>query len=144
MKISIVSFIKDGIISETHSRIINDSLRGFTGYATIKIEKAKRKRSLNQNAYYWGVVLPAVVDIFLEYGDSITPEEAHEFCKQEIGCLQRVMINPSSGMLVKINCESKKLNTAEFEDYLEKCRAWCASNGVVVSLPNEGRYAPPE
>jgi len=92
---------------------------------TIEILPSKQKRSLNQNAYYWGVI----IDLFAQ-NTGYTKEEAH----QEL-----------AGMFLFYDAHGKRfvrstttLNTLEFEQYTEKCRNWIEENlGFHVPLPNE-------
>ena len=39
-----------------------DILKSLTGEYCIKIERKKKRRSINKNKYYWGVVLPYLCD----------------------------------------------------------------------------------
>ena len=48
---------------------------------TITVEKKKRSRSLNQNAYYFGVVVKLVREGLLDVGYRFTFEETHEYLK---------------------------------------------------------------
>lgn len=91
----------------------------------VEIHRAASKRSLNQNRYYWGVV----VDLFAQ-NTGYTKEESH----QEL-----------AGMFLAYEAHGKRfarstttLNTLEFEQYTEKCRIWMQENlGIHVPLPNE-------
>ena len=95
----------------------------------IVIVKKKKRRSLNQNSYYWGVVLKVIGD---ELG--YFPEEMHQ-------CLATMFLK----RIIKIGEEcietyrsTAKLKTGEFEDYLQKIRIFASSElGIFVPLPNE-------
>ncbi|WP_261345040.1 hypothetical protein [Limnoglobus roseus] len=39
--------------------------------------------------------------------------------------------------MVKIGGSTKRLTTVEFEEYTEKVRAWAATMGIALPLPNE-------
>lgn len=99
--------------------------------AIITIEEMKKTRSLNQNAFYWGVVLPYIVELFREHGDLITADEAHDFCRLNIGKLYK---KGGKGVLLQ---STTRLNTMDFEVYLENIRIWAAGFGVQIPLPNE-------
>jgi hypothetical protein len=92
---------------------------------TIEILKSKQKRSLNQNAYYWGVI----VDIFARE-TGYTKEESHqELAKQFLS------YEAHGKTFVR---STTTLNTSEFERYTEKCRIFMEDNlGVRPPLPNE-------
>lgn len=103
----------------------------------ITLQLAKKRRSCKQNAYMWGVVIPAVLELFREAGNTITEEGVHDFLKAYVGGLQKTIIKPDGTRAVILG-STTDLGTAEFEQYLEKCRAWAAQFGCLIPLPNEG------
>lgn len=92
---------------------------------TVEIVKSKQKRSLNQNKYYWGVI----IDLFAQT-TGYSKEESH----QELAAMF-LGYEAHGKKFVK---STTKLNTKEFEDYAELCRVWMNENlGIHVPLPNE-------
>jgi hypothetical protein len=91
----------------------------------VTVKKHKSQRSLNQNAYYFGVVL----DILSKHtGYEI--DELHEILKFKF--LRRR--NEKGMEYVK---STAKLNTADFEDYLDKIKRWSAQElSCVIPDPN--------
>lgn len=108
----------------------------------LSIAVLNPKRSLNQNAYYWGVVVPAVRHMFLECGNDITTDEVHEYLKQHVGGLERTITLPDGRRRVVVG-STAGLSKLEMEEYLEKVRAWASQFGVVIPLPNEELTASP-
>lgn len=102
----------------------------------LTLKEQKRKRSLNQNNYYWGVVVPAVTGMFREHGNYYDDNDVHEFLKLRVGKLAQNMLMPD-GEVVKSLGSTAKLTTQEFEVYMERIRAWAAEYGLAVPLPNE-------
>lgn len=91
----------------------------------INIEKAKQIRSLQQNKYYWGVVVKILSQHTGYTSDETHQELARMFLKYE-----------NNGKLFVRS--TTKLNTAEFEKFTESCRQWAASEmSVHIPLPNE-------
>jgi hypothetical protein len=91
----------------------------------MEIKKAVKHRSLPQNKYYWGVVIT-----LFSQSTGYSADEAHQTL---------------AGIHLKYEKDGKwfaksttKLNTLEFETYLEQCRVfmWHELN-VHVPLPNE-------
>lgn len=82
----------------------------------------------NQNGYYWAVVL---ADIAAHTGH--TPQEIHEEMK--------ALHNPIASRFNSdrtVPGETSVLNTVEFEDYLERVRAWAQDVlELKIPLPNE-------
>jgi hypothetical protein len=91
----------------------------------LQINRAKDKRSLNQNRYYWGVI----VSLFSQ-ATGLTSNESH----QELSSMF-LMYERSGKNFTKSTTE---LDTKQFEDYTEQCRVfmWHELN-VHVPLPNE-------
>lgn len=91
----------------------------------LQVNRSKAKRSLNQNRYYWGVI----VTLFSQ-ATGYTSNEAHQTL---------------AGYFLKYEKDGKQfvrsttdLDTKQFEDYAEQCRVfmWQELN-VHVPLPNE-------
>lgn len=98
--------------------------------------KESKQRSLQENSYYWGVVLPTVSDHI-----GYTVEELHEIFKSLF--LSEVKhIKMSNGTLreVRYARSTASLKVFEFEQYLENIRTWSALElGINIQLPNEER-----
>ena len=140
-KITVSGSVTNGHLPPDIVSSIRNALHNLEGkIARITIERQKKRRSLNQNAFYWGVVIPCVVEVLEDYGNEADADMAHEVAKH---CFL-----PDSGKRrVSMNgaplCEtltSATLSTIEWEDYMTKIRAFCAENGVQVPLPNEVDY----
>lgn len=87
-------------------------------------EKPKKNRSSQQNRYYWGVVCKLVSD-----HTGYIPEEAHQIMAKEFLSYEK------EGK--PFTRSTSKLKTAEFEDYMEKCRRWAAMElQVYIHFPN--------
>lgn len=114
-KINFVDFIK-------WQKNINQ-LNSCEVYLTIA--KKTKQRSLNENNYYWGVVLPLAAD-FLGY----TVNETHEAFKWQFLRVYSDKKMPS----VKSTAD---LTTVEFEAYLTKIREELATMGCFCPLPKE-------
>lgn len=92
----------------------------------ISIQKHRKKRSLNQNSFYWGVVLP----IIAEAGGFLTVEEAHD-------AMRLHFLQKHDGPLPTVR-STTDLSTAEFEEYLSKIRILAAEMwGAYVPEPHE-------
>jgi hypothetical protein len=112
-------------------------LRTLEGkHALITVRELARRRSLKQNRFYWGVVIPAVAEMFNDAGTAVDSEEVHEFLKTHVGKLSAEIVTPD-GEVCPITGSTAKLGTREFEEYMEKIRAWAAQFHVSIPLPNE-------
>lgn len=119
----IIKFRSDNTVNAF--RKISDYVKGTEDFYTIEIVKSKRKRSLNQNKYYWGVVLK-VISMHTGYtSDEVHQELAKMFLSYDNNGKQFVR-------------STTKLTTWEFEQYLDKCRAWAQKEmDCHIPMPNE-------
>lgn len=82
----------------------------------IKIEKRRKLRSLEQNSYFHGVLLPLLSD---ELG--YTPQEMKGVLKWKFEIKH-----------------TSELSTVEFEDFTRKVREWASAElGIYLPSPNE-------
>ena len=127
----------DGKIPASVWRRLVEAVTRLDGKTLIvSLKEQKRNRSLNQNAFYWGVVIPAVTQMFRDAGNYLDPEETHEFLKHQVGKLSRVVVTPD-GEVIKTVGSTSKLSKMEFEVYQEQIRAWAAQWGCVIPFPHE-------
>jgi hypothetical protein len=83
-------------------------------------------RSVNQNRYYWGVVLKAIAQ-----HTGHTTEELHRIFKEKF--LPRVFDNAGQ----EVEKSAKSLTVQEFALYIEQVRAF-AGRELQVVIPHEG------
>jgi hypothetical protein len=103
----------------------------------ITIEERKRKRTNNQNSYYWAVLVPCVRQGLLDLGHELTLEEVHEFLKVKFN--SKSIIDESTGeVLAVIGGSTTNLDTFDFGQYFEAIIRWAAEYlGVEIPYPNE-------
>jgi len=92
------------------------------------ISKRKKTRSLNENKYYWGVIIPLLGD-YCGYDK----DEMHDALKWKF--LQVDGIKPGMPPTVR---STSDLSTIEFEQLMSTIRMWASKElGVYVPSPNE-------
>lgn len=129
--------VENGHLPPSIRQSIINVLRGLEGKRVLlTIKQITRKRSLNQNAFYWGCIIPAVRQMFEDAGTTLDEEDVHDFLKANVGGLKRVIADPA-GVRHTVARSTTSLTTIEFEEYLEKVRAWAAAFDVVLPFPNE-------
>jgi hypothetical protein len=128
--------IKDGSI--TNKPVVRktfDELKD--GKYLVKID-AFKKRTLNQNAYYHGVVVPMVKDGLREmgYNEIKTNEQAHDVLKELF--LKKMITNEKTGEQIPITGSTADLKTVEFNMFLEDVWQWASEYlNIVIPAPNE-------
>ena len=99
----------------------------------IIIRKYRSKRTLLQNNYYWGTVIPILSDYF-----GYEPEEMHEELKLKFNPVKS-KIDPTR----MIGGSTTKMSTEEFycgeQSYVERICRWAAMEyGVYIPPPKGG------
>ncbi|KAF0148750.1 MAG: hypothetical protein FD143_2832 [Ignavibacteria bacterium] len=106
-------------------------------YLTVSEERPTRTNE--QLRYWFGVVLKMIVDYILEtQGQNVSVEDMHEYYVQKgyFG-LESKMIN---GEIIIIHNRSKKVNTKQFAEVVEKVKMEWAERGLVIPDSNEINY----
>lgn len=95
------------------------------------------KRSLPQNAYYWGVVCQIVLDCLREagYNEIKSIEDAHEILKYKF---LREQIISEHGEVIELLGSTSKLSKEKFGIYIEEIAQWVAESFQVV-IPAPGQ-----
>jgi hypothetical protein len=100
--------------------------------------KDVRKRSVQQNSYYWSVVVPMVRKGLYEAGFDVirTNDDAHTVLKQVI--LKKDIVSKHTGEVFTVGGTTKDLSVPEFHEYLETVCRWAADYlGIYIPSPNE-------
>lgn len=125
------------IPAETMQSVIN-VLQSFPGRRMkISLGFVRKKRSDPQNRFYWGVVVPIVTQMFVEYGNEVDAEDVHRFLKGKVGGMTKPIVDRDGAVVTFVVDTSTKLTTYEWEVWMEKIRAWAASIDLFLPYPNE-------
>lgn len=118
---------------------IKDAVQQFEGKEIKLIFKRKyKKRSNNENAFYWGVWIPilqrAIRDTWGEVRDA---NDVHEIIK--LNCNYEEKVNEETGAFIRLPKSSTHLNTYEWEfEFKQKIRQFALDFfNVVLPEPNE-------
>ena len=93
------------------------------------IEKFKRKRSNEQNSYYWGVLIKILSD---ELG--YEPAEIHELLKYKFLGLEEIKIKDTREKRI---ISTQSLSTVDFMLYIEQVQRWASTLNIYIPDPNE-------
>jgi len=97
------------------------------GTYDIIIRKPKKIRSLEQNRYYWGVIIKILAETW-----GWDAEELHEVLKFKFNKI------PGENGLPDRPGSTTDLSTIDFENYLEEIRRWALTEyQIYIPLPNE-------
>ncbi len=107
----------------------------------ITIERKRKKRSLNQNAFMHGPFFDAMLDMFDEFGIGDGEADAKlvkAVFKKQFGVKTLVKLPDGSEELIEKS--TAEYTTTECEDCMEKARRRYAQYWQ-LPFPNEGQYA---
>lgn len=106
---------------------VRGALRGRD--VQVFVEPKRKPRSLAENNYYWGVVIPIISE-----WSGFTPEETHLALKEHF----LSEFDRAHG-LIRMK-STADLSTLDFEKYMSNIRMWAADQGQFIPLPNEEYY----
>lgn len=137
--ITISGYVRDGKMPHKCGEMVRSLIARMEGQKVdITVAKAKKRRSNGQNAFYYGVVIPAVKELFSASGDTVSETFVHTYLKAEIGGFKTMITMPDGTK--RYACDSStKLSTMQWEDWMDKIRAWAAEYDVMIPFPNEGQ-----
>jgi hypothetical protein len=135
--INCIGELKDGKLHIVHrEKFINSLQTCANGKYSLSLEKIYNKRSVNQNAYYWAVVVPLVREGLYEVGYKLDNADTHEYLKETF--LRGQKTNENTGEVKYINRSTASLKTVEFNEYFEKIIQWAAEYlSIKIPYPNE-------
>lgn len=128
---------KDGVLHVSHIQDfyqwIRSALKGKD--VEVIVRPKKKLRSLNENNYYWGVVVQLIAD-----HTKHTPNKIHTVLKDLFLPNEKIVIVGTKGRSFTKSLEptTTTLTTTEMENYLSECRLWALDYlEVIIPLPNE-------
>jgi len=138
-----MKIIHNGKIKDTGKLHINNRVQFlkdilvFLGKdITITIEKKKRKRSLSQNAYLHGVVIPMCREGFLAVGYKYSIEETKTDLKRMFAVYDKV--NKNTGEIREYIKDTSDMTTSEMMDFIADIQRWGAEFLSIV-IPDPGQ-----
>ena len=116
MKIEITTSILNGLFKRNRTTVLT-AIKSFEGKeVVITIDRLKKKRSNNQNSYYWGVLIPLTKKAILDtWGEVWSIEKTHSYLKENFCFYEKV--NESTGEVIKVPKSTTENTTTEMEFY---------------------------
>jgi hypothetical protein len=101
----------------------------------IVLSWSLKKRSIKQNAFWFGPVIQCVRDWLRDQGYNLDANETHEYLIRHVWKYTDVMM--IEGVPFERRLSSTKLSTGEWERMIEITRQWAAERGFILPMPNE-------
>jgi hypothetical protein len=96
----------------------------------LTVKRHRDHRTLNQNAYYWKIVVGMIGEAIGEDD----PEAVHEMLKVE----HNYYMAKVGKREIRVPMSTTELNTVDFEAYLERVRRWASEwLSLYIPMPNE-------
>ena len=126
---------ENGILRITNRKKLDSDLaKYFTGkHVEITIQKRRKKRSLPQNSYYWGIVVPIVQQGFIDLGNECSKEDVHEFLKAKFN--YKEIVNEKTGEIISFPQSTASITTSQFMDYIAEIQRF-GSEFLSVRIPD--------
>jgi hypothetical protein len=122
------------LILEAREAFIEE-IRKHEGKQIVLEVRQSRKRSNQQNRYYWGAMLPIVQQGMKELGVIVSIEQTHELLKFRFLKSEYVT---TDGEVIQTVRSTTELNPPEFNEYIANIQQWSAEYlGIDVPDPNE-------
>ena len=137
MNYEIISEVKNGSLTRNRN-LIKDAIETFEGkQVVIKIEKFKKKRSTQQNRFYYGIILPIVQNCLKEAGHIMTNESTHDLIKLKF-LKETLFVNEDTGEVIERIKSTTELSTSQFMDLLAEINNFTFEYfGVNLPSPND-------
>ena len=137
MNYEIRSEVKNGTLTRNRN-LIKDAIATFENkQVVIKIEKFKKKRSTQQNRFYYGVIIPIVQNCLKEAGHVMTNESTHDLIKLKF-LKETLFVNETTGEVIERIKSTTELSTSQFMDLLAEINNFTFEYfGVSLPSPND-------
>lgn len=118
--------IKNGHLKFDNTERYLVYLSSFEGKRVeLTLQKERHNRTLNQNSYYWGVVIEILGNHF-----GYDADEMHEALKFKF-------LKTHENTRLITTRSTAKLSTLEFGEYLDKVIRWAAEEGCYIPSSEE-------
>lgn len=111
---ALVAFVR------TNAKACNDRERPLR----VIVTEAEAKRRLEQNRYYWGVVITSIAEQAWVNGQRFSKDAWHEYFAREFGLCEDITL--PSGEVVTRRMSTTEMSVSQFAEYTEKVHAYGA------------------
>lgn len=137
MKIQIRTSVTNGKLTRNRNLIL-DAINLYEGKdLLITFEKIKKKRSNQQNAYYWGIVIVIIKSALKSTGNNLSENDVHDLLRLKF-LKETIAIKEETGEVIERVKSTTELTTSQFMDYIAEIQQFAAEYfDVIIPDPNE-------
>lgn len=133
-----VATVVNGVVKISNRAGFDEDMKRFEGKRIqFSVKGYKASRSLAQNAYYWGSIIPYVQEGLMELGFDKTildQETVHDMLKGKF-LKEDLATDKWEGEFITHVGSTTDLNKLEFADYIEDIRRW-AAEFLSIDIPD--------
>lgn len=136
-KIEVTTSINNGLFKRNRN-IVLDAIKSFNGCdVVLTIDKAKKKRSNNQNAFYWGCLIPLMQQGAKDiWGENWSIDKAHKHLSGKF--VFHESVNQKTGEITHTHKSTTELTTTDWEVYVTEIRIYLLSDfDINAPEPNQ-------
>lgn len=136
MKHTIQSTVKNGNLTRNRNQL-KDIIKSFEGQnVVITIDKAKKKRSNEQNRFLWGICYAVVQNCLKEAGNNFSINDVHELLKLKF-LKTSVLVNEDTGECIERIKSTAELSTTDFCTYVMEIQKFTEEwFGIIIPEPH--------
>lgn len=124
-KVTAIGHIQDGILKISNRRFFDADLKTMSdGDVAVTIERKSRKRSNQQNRYYFGVIVPLCKRGFNDLGHELNDEDTHTFLKSKFN--PKDVLFEDTREVFTFGGSTTEMDTVDFMLYVEKIQQFAA------------------
>lgn len=138
MKLEFTGKVENGVLRIYHRSVFDSLICNLNSKEVeITISRKRKKRSGQQNRYYWSCIVPIIQQgLFETQGEWLTTDVVHEFLKANFN--YKELVNKDTGEVIKVPKSTTESTTIEFEEYQDRCRMFADEYlNIIIPLPNE-------
>lgn len=137
MKISIKTNVKNGKLIRNRNLIL-EAINSYEGKdVLITLEKAKKQRSNQQNAFYWGIVIVIIKSCLKSTGNNLNENDVHDLLRLKF-LKETIAIKEETGEVIERVKSTTELTTSQFMDYIAEIQQFAAEYfDAIIPDPNE-------
>ena len=126
-----------GILKITNRKQFDTDLKRFNGsQVEIVVKKKRSTRSSQQNRYYWGIVIPLIMQGLNDTGNEVNKQDAHEFIKANFNYSE--IVNEETAEVFRVTKSTTRLNKNDFGVMIEKVKKFASEYlNIYIPDPNE-------
>jgi len=135
-KIKYQGRVTDSGLYIIHRKAFDQDVQVWNGKdVTVTVERKKRSRSVEQNAYYWGVVVPMAQSGLNDTGYRADKLTTHTLLKTLF--LKQEIVNEQTGEILNAVGSTSKLSTVQFMEFIADVQRW-AAEFLSIEIPDPG------